>query len=262
MRIFALHLFLFLFSYSGIAQVLNTSNPEVQSALGSAQVEGSPLANFFSKRTPMMDILHALVKDDDGLVRTYVGAEIGSAYEDETFAPGKVFYGDDELGEVYYRLNAYNNEIEIKKSLGEDEEKQLALIKNAEVRIVAPDREIYYLPFTDENGTRIEGYLTLLKKGEHFTLYRRIRKKFTPPKAAENSMVNSTPSRFTDYTEYYLERKDASSIVEMPIHKKKLGKLFSQEQAPKIKAYFKKHNPDDSIENDVLQLFHFLDNLE
>ena len=98
-------------------QVLNTGDAEVQAALNSSTFENSPLADFWQKRTPMMDILHALVKDDDGIVRHYVGAEVGSAYENDTFQPGKVFYNKEELGDVHYRLNAYNYEIELKKNV-------------------------------------------------------------------------------------------------------------------------------------------------
>ena len=242
----------------GFSQVLDTSDPQVQAALNSTNMEMSPLANFFQKRTPMMDILFALVKDDDGLTRTYVGAEIGSPYENETFVPGKVYYNDEELGDVFYRLNAYNNEIEIKKTLV-GEEKQMALIKNQEVRLVAPDVELHYMPYYDEKENFMEGYLTLLKEGETLILYRRSVKKFTAPKVAANSMVNGTPSRFTDYSEYYFKEKDSGTVRELPIHKRKTAALFGSDKRPDIEKYIKKHKPDVDSEMEVLQLFEFID---
>jgi len=220
--------------------------------------EGSPLANP-QRRTPMMDILHVLIKDDDGITRTYVGAEVGTAYENETFLPGKVFYNDEELGDVLYRLNAYNNEIEIKSKLL-DEEKQLALVQNSEVRMVAEKKEIVHRSFVDKKGTQHEGYLTLLKKGKSYKMYRRLNKKFTEPRAAANSMVNPIPSRFTDYIEYYIQDIDSNTIRELPIHKKRTAKLFPSEMQAAIQDYIKKNKPDPVIATDVLRLFELIDN--
>ena len=241
-------------------QVLDGGDSGVQAALGNAQVEGSPLANFFSKRTPMMDILHALVKDDDGLTRTYVGAEVGSAYENDTFLPGKVYYGEEELGDVYYRLNAYNNEVELKKTLLDDE-KQLALVKNPEVRIVEDTRELVFTNFSDKKGNEHEGYLTLLQKGDDYTLYRRVYKKFTEPRPAANSMVNAIPSRFTDYIEYYFKAEDSKSIRELELHKKRTAQLFPSAEQGAIQNYMKKNKPNPDSETDVLSLFNFIDSL-
>ena len=108
-------------------QVIDASDPEVAAALGNPQVEGSPLSNAFQRRTPMMDKMFRDVKDDGDYEYYYVGAEVGSAYENETFLAGKVFYKDDMLGTFYYRLNAFSNEIEVKKTLLE-EEKHKALV--------------------------------------------------------------------------------------------------------------------------------------
>jgi hypothetical protein len=253
-----------LFSFSLLtinSQVLNTSNSEVQQALGSSNFEMSPLANFFQKRTPMMDILFNQVRDDDGIVTHYVGAEIGSAYEDKTFLPGKVYYNEEELGKVYYRFNAYNNEIEVKKTLLE-EEKRLALIKNTEVKLVTINNEIVYRKFIDKKGNPFEGYLTLLETGKVYTLYRRLFIKFTEAKAAENSMVNPTPSKFTNYTEYYIQKNEEKTIKELPLNKKKLSKLFSKAEASKIQAYFKKNKPDVNNENTIRNLFLYIDLLQ
>ena len=247
------------FCFFSMAQVLDGGDPQVQAAFNNSQVEGSPLANFWQKRTPMMDILFALVKDDDGITRTYVGAEQGSAYKNETFAPGKVYYNDDELGDVFYRYNAYNNEIEIKKTMA-DEERQLALVKNEEVRLITPIEEFQYLRYIDEKENTFEGYLILLKKGNIYNLYKRIFKKFTPPKAAENSMVNSTPSRFTDYTEYYFKEKHSKTVRELRLHKKRTASSFPPDIQSDIQNYIKLNKPDANSEADVLAFFNFIDN--
>ncbi|QCX01083.1 hypothetical protein FGM00_13515 [Aggregatimonas sangjinii] len=243
------------------AQVLNTGNPEVQAALQAERlggIETSPLANFSQQRTPMMDMLMQMVRDDDGRVSHYIGAEVGSAYENDSFVPGKILYGDEELGDIHYRLNAYNNEVEIKSALLGEEE-QLALVKNPEVKIVASDAELHFSKYIDEKGNMNEGYLILLLQGEKYTFYKRLRIKFTEPKPAANSMVSATPSRFTNYTEYYFKENGSETIRELPIHKKRTAKLFPSERQTEIQNYIKNNKPDDTVESEMLRLFDFIE---
>jgi hypothetical protein len=238
--------------------VLNASNPQVQAARIDGQVEGSPLANFWQKRTPAMDILFALVKDDDGIESHYVGAEVGSAYENDDFQPGTVFYNDEELGDVYYRINAYNDEVELKKTKLEDE-KQLALVKNEEVKIVANNREIVFRSFRDDKGKIDDGYLSLLHEGNKYIIYKRVYKKFSEPKPAANSMVRPIPSRFTDYIAYYYQNVEDSEINEIPLKTNKFLKTFSQENTKEIKDFIKANNLDLANETHLIKVFSFID---
>jgi hypothetical protein len=237
-------------------QVLNSGNEQVQAALGNAQVEGSPLSNFFQKRTPMMDILHTLVKDDDGIVRHYVGAEVGSAYENDEFQPGQVFYSDEKLGEVHYRLNAYNDEIELKKT-SLDEEKPLALIKNEEVKMVTENGEIVFRTFSDDKNKSNEGYLFVLDEGERYILYKRLYKKFSEPKPAANSMVSPIPSRFTDYVAYYYQEKEGNQIVEIPLKTNKFLKEFSGGNSKTLKEFMKSNDLDLENETDLVKILQY-----
>ncbi|WP_289644356.1 hypothetical protein [Maribacter aestuarii] len=238
-------------------QVLNTSNEQVQVALSNAQVEGSPLANFFQKRTPMMDILNALVKDDDGIVRHYVGAEVGSAYANDDFQPGQVFYNDEKLGDVHYRLNAYNDEIELKKT-ALDEEKPLALIKNEEVKMVTENGEIVFRTFLDDKNKSNEGYLYVLDEGEKYILYKRLYKKFSEPKPAANSMVSPIPSRFTDYVAYYYQEKEGNQIVEIPLKTNKFLKEFYVDNSKVLKEFMKSNDLDLENETDLVKILQFI----
>ncbi len=97
----------------------------------SASVENDPMANFH-KWTPMMQKLFQQVKNDGETISYYVGAEVGSPYEYEEFKKGKVYYKEEYLGEFYYRYNIFSNEIEVKKTLLE-EETHKALIRDANV---------------------------------------------------------------------------------------------------------------------------------
>ena len=242
------------------AQVLDSSNPNVQAELNNALVETSPLANFFQKRTPMMDKLFRDLKDEDGYERHYVGAEIGSAYEDDQFKPGKVYYKEEYLGDFYYRHNAYNSEIELRRTAIK-EEKQKALIKNEEVSLLdAKGREIRFLTFATKKAKIKEGYLTLLMDGEKYKLYHRLVVKFTEAKPAANSMVNPTPSRFSHFVEYYTKDKQADKITEIPLKTGKFIKMFGKKKGG-LGELIKKEKLDLTKETDLIKVFDYLNTI-
>ena len=240
------------------AQVLDSSNPAVQAALSDALVEHSPLANFFQKRTPMMDkLFRDHLKDDDGLERHYVGAEIGTAYEDDKFKPGKIYYKEEYLGDFFYRHNAYNSEIELRRTQLE-EEKQIALIKNEDVSLLdARGREMRYLTFTTKKAKTKEGYLTLLVKGDQYNLYHRLAVKFTEAKPAANSMVNATPSRFSHFTEFYAQEEGSGKITEIPSKPSKFLKMFGAKKQG-LGKWIKSEKLDLKNEANLIKVFEFM----
>ena len=170
---------------------------------------------------------------------------------------GKVFYNNQELGTVYYRLNAYNDEIELKKT-NLDEEKQLALVKNNEIKIVTTNREIVMRSFKDLKNKLKEGYLSLIYSGSKYLVYKRIDKKFSEPKPAANSMVNPIPSKFTDYISYYYQKKENEGINEIPLKNKKFLKEIINENTDAIKKFMRINDSNLNNEADLLAVFRFL----
>ncbi len=236
------HLLLILFFWQfSFSQVVTSSNSGVQAARSST-------------RHPMMDFLMSDLRNNDELINHYVGAEVGTAYENESFQAGKVFYNKEELGDVQYRLNAHNNEIELKITSLNDN-KPLALIKNEEVKIVDGTKEIMYRTFVDDKGKIDEGYLTVLRKGNEYNLYRRLYKKFTEPKHAANSMVAPIPSRFTDYVAYYYQKTKEDEIIEVPLKTKKFLRLFDEGTSENLKKLIKEKDLNLDNENDLISIF-------
>ena len=109
----------------------------------------------------------------------------------------------------------------------------------------------------DDKGKIDEGYLTVLRKGNEYILYRRLYKKFTEPKPAANSMVAPIPSRFTDYVAYYYQKTGEKEIVEIPLKTNRFLQLFSRENSKQIKEYIKSNNLD--LEKDLEQIFEFIE---
>lgn len=88
----------------------------------------------------------------------------GSPYTSNTFAPTILKYNDEVVGNIYYRYNALNEEIEIKKTSSEDEPYK-ALVKDKEVSLLINAKPLSFKTFVTEKNETINGYLTLLQKG-------------------------------------------------------------------------------------------------
>ena len=221
--------------------------------------ETDPLANYWQRWTPKMQKLFQQIRDDDGYVSHYVGAEVGSAYADEEFKPGKVYYKEEYLGDFYYRHNAYNSEIELRRTHLK-EEKQIALIKDPDVSLLdIKGREVRFLTFSAKKNKKKDGYLTLLVDGNKLKLFHRLAVKYTEAKPAANSMVNATPSRFSHFTEFYFQESGSSKIFLVPLKTGKFLKLFGRENQD-LEALIKKQKLDLENEKDITQIFEFLNN--
>jgi len=242
-------------------QVLDASNPQVAAALADANIESSPLSNFFQKRTPMMDKLFQQVQNENDYEVHYVGAEVGSAYETENYAKGKIYYEDELLGNFYYRYNGFTDEVELKKTLLEEEDEK-ALIQDPKVKLVSANgTEVIYDKYITKKKKFIDGHLTQLVAGDQYSLYRRLHVKFSEAKPAENSMVNPKPSKFTQYQTYFLKTKESNAITEIPLKKTKLLKLIAPETSKKLDSYVKEQNLDITKEEDLKRLFTFANTL-
>ncbi len=226
-----------------------------------AVAENNPYANFHQKWTPMMQKLMQQVKNDDEYVTYYVGAQVGSPYEYEDFKKGKIYYGDEFLADTYYRYNAFSNEIEVKQTLLK-EEKHKALLADKELVLVPVNgQEMRFMTFITKKNKTKNGYLTLLYDGEQYKLYKHLSVKFTEAKPAANSMVNAIPSRFSHFIEYYLKEKNTDRIDEILPKKSAVLKLLPKELANEVKVHLKDSKLDLTEEQDLVNLFTFLNTL-
>lgn len=225
-------------------------------------VENDPFANFHQRWTPSMQKLFQLVRDDDGKVTHYVGAEVGTPYENNDFKKGHVWYKDEDLGVFYYRYNIFSNEIELKRTQLQ-EEKHQALIRDPNVVLVSNtrDKEYFYLSFINDKEMNKEGYIIRLYNGSSFKLYNYLESKYTEAKPAANSMVNPTPSKFTTFSSYLLQKNDGE-IREISLKKNKFLKQLDANSAEKIKAYLKENKIDLSEETQLIRAITHMDEVE
>ncbi|KSA14947.1 MULTISPECIES: hypothetical protein [Maribacter] len=181
----------------------------------------------------------------------------GSPYTSNTFAPTILKYNDEVVGNIYYRYNALNEEIEIKKTSSEDEPYK-ALVKDKEVSLLINAKPLSFKTFVTEKNETINGYLTLLQKGNTYDLYQRTLVKFTEGQPAQNSFVAAVPSRFTKFTEYYFQKDGVNRIDQIPQKNKKLLKLIDASKREDLKIFLKENNLNIKNEQDLAKVFDYL----
>lgn len=181
----------------------------------------------------------------------------GSPYTSNTFAPTILKYNDEVVGNIYYRYNALNEEIEIKKTSSEDEPYK-ALVKDKEVSLLINAKPLSFKTFVTEKNETINGYLTLLQKGNTYDLYQRTLVKFTEGQPAQNSFVAAVPSRFTKFTEYYFQKDGVNRIDQIPQKNKKLLKLIDASKREDLKIFLKENNLNIKNVQDLAKVFDYL----
>lgn len=186
---------------------------------------------------------------------------VGSPYTDNNFKLGTLYYNDEKQGEIYYRYNAYNEEIEVKQTKLEKEVIQ-GLSTNKSVRLKKENGNfISFKTFVDKNDNTLNGYLTLLHDGETFDLYERIKVKFTEAQKAQNSFVKATPNRFTQFTEYYLHKKGVNRIDEVNLKNRKFIKMVNPQKRSQLKEYLKENDLNIKEEADLIEAVKFLNQI-
>ena len=201
---------------------------------------------------------YALGSIDDANKKTTVYDESieGSPYASNAFLPTAVYYGDELAGQVFYRYNAHNQEIEIKQQNLENEPIR-SLGRDKKINIRFNGKPMSFKTFIDKTGKTQNGYLTLVRDGK-YKLYKRLNIKFKEAKKAPNSFVKGSPARFTSFTEYYLESEDGKRIDELELNTKKLLNLVSSEKQQSVKKFMKENKIRLSNEQDVQSVIDFL----
>lgn len=181
----------------------------------------------------------------------------GSPYTSNQFASTTLFYGDDKVRDVYYRYNALNEEIEVKKTLL-PEEGYRALSKDKNINIIVDGNKLSFYTFITAKNRTLNGYLNQLYKGKEYSLYRRTTVKFTEGQDAQNSFVAAVPARFTQFTEYYLKKKGVNRIDQVLQKNGKFLKQLDSDMVSEVKNYINENNLNVKDEYDLVKVFEFL----
>ncbi len=180
----------------------------------------------------------------------------GSPYLNNSFLPTQLYYGDEKVDDIYYRYNAYNEEVEIKQKNIEGELIR-GLGKDKKISLMVNGKPMSFKTFVDKQGNTKNGYLTLLSDGD-YKLYKHIEVTFKEAKKAENTLVKDIPAKFSQFDEYYIESPDGKIISQVELNTKKLLNTFSEDKKASLGAYLKENKIKIKEEQDLIRAISFL----
>lgn len=181
----------------------------------------------------------------------------GSPYTSNSFSPTSLYYKNDVVGNVFYRYNALNEEVEIMKTNSEGETIR-SLAKDKELNIRPNGKKMSFKTFITSENRTINGYLTELVKGEKYDLYKRIHVKFKEATAPKNTFEKASPARFTKFVEFYAQKNGVSRIDEVLPKKARLLKLLDSTQKEALTQFLKENKLNLKNEADMIKVFEFL----
>ncbi|NHF58249.1 hypothetical protein FK220_002770 [Flavobacteriaceae bacterium TP-CH-4] len=201
------------------------------------------------------------ISEREAKLKNRFGEMQGSPYVANTFLPTTVYYQDENNGQVFYRYNALNEEVEIKKTTSEDEPIR-SLSRDKDVSIMVDgNKKMSFKTFITEKNKTMNGYLMSLLDGKTYDLYKRIHIKFTEGTPATNSFTKDVPARFTQFTEYYFQKEGVNRIDEIPLKNNKLLKMLDSDKKGRVKEYLKENNLNIKNEIDLIKTFQYLEQL-
>ncbi len=181
----------------------------------------------------------------------------GSPYISDSFLPTTMYYGGENMGKIFYRYNALNEEIEIKKANIEEATVQ-SLSRDKKISILTDGKKMSFKTFTTSKKKTLNGYLTTIIDGKTYDLYKRNYVKFTEGKPAPNSFVKAVPSRFTQFTEYYFQKEGVNRMDEIKLKNNHLLKLLDGSKKAELKTYLKENELNIKNEQDLIKVFDYL----
>jgi hypothetical protein len=181
----------------------------------------------------------------------------GTPYLNNDFQRTQLYYDNSLQGEVYYRYNAYNQEIEIAPNTVTSNDLN-ALTKDKKIAINVAANKMSFKTFITANNKTINGYLISLIDSEKYDLYKRIYVIFSQGRPAANSFVKAVPNRLTYFTEYYYQQKGIDRIDYLPVSNRKFVKKFDGDVKSRMKGFLQNENLNVKNETDLKIIFEFL----
>ena len=212
-------------------------------------------ANFMAKRNEINDLMFSEVRTRNIIIDP---ATVGSPYISEEFEPCSLYYKDELAEQLYYRYNGLNDEVELKESLTSEGIFSLNLDRN--ITLVSKDAILSLETLnTPKNGVR-NGYVNRLYKGSTISLYERIKSKFSEGMRAQSSMVRSTPDKFSQFTQHYIQFEDQKLLEFIPTKKRKLINALPEKLQSKAISLFEENKYDLRTTSGLTAFISDLDN--
>lgn len=179
---------------------------------------------------------------------------IGTPYSDEAFYKGTIYENNEStIKDLFFRFNAFQDFIEVKKKLSDPDSKIFLLKKDPNVLIKFKDE---YLMFDE----KINGYYQILFIGNNYKLYKKLYKKYYKPITAKSSFEKDVLATYKDIPKYFLVDNE-DTLYEFPDSKNKKIKLFGNKKF-EIQSYVKSNRLDINDEDILVKVVRYFDTFE
>ncbi len=179
----------------------------------------------------------------------------GSAYLTDYFLPTKLYYEGEFMKNIYYRYNAYNQEIEVKQNSTGNIQNVASLNKDKKIAILVDNHKMSFKTFVTSKEKTLNGYLIMLLDGNEYDLYKREHIIFSSGRVSTNSFVSAVPNRFTTFTEYYFQKEGVNRIDEILPNNNKFLKLLDGQTKSSMKSFTKENKLNVKDEADLTKVF-------
>jgi len=178
----------------------------------------------------------------------------GSPYINEEHEPCDVLKKGIKVGSLYYRYNAYNEEIMVRKKLIDYDTS--ALMRDGDISILTKEGELIFKEFLNKDKLKCRGYLLRLAKGK-YSIFKRQNVKFTEAQKAVTSFDKDILAKFTKFTSYYLQIEN-NKIIELNLKKKSLLKSISSNDKERLLSWEEFDKKKIKNDEDLKDIFDFL----
>ncbi len=182
----------------------------------------------------------------------------GSPYINKEFQPSVIYLNDGTaLSDIFLRFNAFENQMEFKESLIDDDSLIKIVNKTPDFIIKIADTFYDFVPFSGSIEKGI--YFEILFRGEKVDLYKKTTKKFTEAKIARTSFEVDFPRRFKDQFDYFFVNPQGKLVEIKGSEKKKIDSFGFMSK--ELNQYVKEYKTNLNEEKDLIKLVEYLDSL-
>ncbi len=183
----------------------------------------------------------------------------GSMYYTEEFTKGDIYYGNKVIfNNIPMRYNAYNDEVEINRTTGEDAE---ALLKNSSTSCGFNNERLIYSQYNSKKGDLRHGYIVQLFSGKKYRLYEKRSKVFKEGQKPKTSFHIPGPNKFVDKYEFFVTNgREAPRYLFTS--KKGLTTFFGEDNMNILKPFIKKNEIETNKREDLIRLITYADTME
>ncbi len=181
----------------------------------------------------------------------------GSPYYNKEFLKGSILMNGKVIAfNKYLRYNASKEEFEIKDAINQQGKIVKTVIRNKDLHIKMGDDTFQYISSAKNN---LRGYFIALYKGDNYSLFKKIKKKYMPSQKAVNSMGKDIAAMYREKEILYLVDEEGM-FTELPSSKGGKIKAFGN-QKKEAKSYAKKNKLNLNKKKDLIEVVSHVDSL-